>query len=89
MHLIETTITQTAVHMRYANDADRTKATYWIDFQVPLSDLKLPAGQGEDALGDPQHRLLAEVQVGALRHVRGEVGAESQRLLGLLDPTRR
>jgi len=89
MKLVQTSVTETAVHMRYADHTDPSKAAFWVDFQVPLIELKVPAGQGEDKLGNPELRLLSEAQLGALRYARGLIGDETQRLSKLLDPTRR
>jgi hypothetical protein len=79
MKLIETTILETTVRMRYADNADPAKATQWVDFQVSLSDLRNPSGQ-DLALGDPEVCFVAEVRRSALRHVRDVIGAETQRL---------
>ncbi len=80
MKLIETTITESTVHMRYADNADATKAKHWIDFQVPLDKLTLPP---ERPLGDPELQFLAEVRLAALRYVREVTFSENQRLSGL------
>jgi hypothetical protein len=79
MKLIETAITETAVYMRYADDADPEKAEQWIDFQVPLEKLELV----DRPLGDPELQFLAEVRQPALRYVRETVAAETQRLANL------
>jgi hypothetical protein len=81
--LIETTVSETAVRMRCADDTDPAKATQWIDFRVPLADLKRPAGQQSQALGNPEVQFLAEVQRSALRYARDVIGAETQRLADL------
>jgi hypothetical protein len=82
MKLIETIVSETSVRMRYADDADPAKATQWIDFQVPLSDLKSP--DQHNPLGDIESRFLAELRLVALRHAREVIGAETQRLSGLV-----
>jgi len=41
MTLIETVVTETTVRMRYADNADASKAMNWIDFQVPIDKLTL------------------------------------------------
>lgn len=76
MTLIETTISKTAVRMRYADNAETEMASEWLEFVVPLSPLELP----REPLGDPKLRTLAEVQLAALRRVRDVVGGETQRL---------
>ena len=83
MKHISTTVTETAVHMRYADAADAPK--YWIDFQVPLGELKLPAGVGEELLGDPEKEHFAAVRQAALRFARELIGGETQRLAQLRD----
>lgn len=85
MKLIQTSLTATTVRMRYADDADAAKAQHWIDFQVPLSELKRLS---ETPLGDPELRALGEVRLTALRYVRGIVGDETQRLAQLLNRIR-
>ena len=81
LKLIETTVLETTVRMRYADDVDPAKATQWIDFQVPLAELQSPNGRVE--LGDPESRYLAEIRLAALRHARDVIGAETQRLSNL------
>jgi hypothetical protein len=39
---IETTVLETTVRMRYADNADPTKAREWFAFEVPISELKVP-----------------------------------------------
>ena len=85
MKLTETTLTETAIRMRYADSADPAKATQWLDFQVPLAGIALPAGVGEEPLGDPERQLLAEVRLAALRYARGLIGDETRRISELLD----
>lgn len=93
MVLIETTVTATSVRMRYADQRDATKATRWLDFQVPLDGLKLPllgGSRGEEEFGDdPNLRILAEVHLAALHRARAIIGDEMQRFGSLRDPTLR
>jgi hypothetical protein len=77
MKLIETTILETTVRMRYADNADPAKATQWIEFQVPNSELK----EGIEAhrqshLGSLATRKLGAIQEAALAYVQDVVGAE-------------
>jgi hypothetical protein len=51
MKLIETTITDKSVRMRYADNEDAAAASEWIDFQVPLAKLEHAE---KTALGDPE-----------------------------------
>jgi hypothetical protein len=78
MKLIETTILANAVHMRFADHHDPKEAEYWIDFQVPLDELKHP--QTNNPLGDPEEQFLSEVRLAALRYARDVIGDETQRL---------
>jgi hypothetical protein len=82
MKLVETKISETTVHMRYADNPDSATATAWIDFQVPLTELKHPQNR-QNQLGDPELQYLAEVRLAALRYARDVVGGETQRLSGL------
>ena len=84
MQLIETTVLTSSVRMRYADNADATKATEWIDFQVPLGLL----AEGEPKIDDPELNFLAEIRLAALRRVRDVIGAETQRLSRLAGPMR-
>ena len=85
--LIETTVTSTSVRMRYADQRDATKATMWLDFQVPLDGLKLPLPRGEEEFGDDANiRLLAEVHLAALYRVRALAAGEMGRFESLRDP---
>lgn len=83
MKLVETKISGALIHMRYADNPDNTKATRWIDFQVPISDLM--ASDQRTPLGDVEERYLAETHLAALRNVRELIGAETQRLARLAD----
>jgi hypothetical protein len=82
MKLVETKISETAVHMRYADNPDSAKATAWIDFQVPLKDLMLPDGERELPLGDLDLQYLGLVRQAALRYVHKLIGEENIRLGG-------
>jgi hypothetical protein len=84
MKLIQTTISETTVRLRYADNEDAAKATQWMDFQFPLSDLRNPEDPTRP-LGHPRVRFLAEVERSALRHARGVIGEETKRLSDLLD----
>jgi hypothetical protein len=82
MKLVETKISETAVHMRYADNPDLAKANQWIDFQVPLDALKFLDHGGERALGNIEERYLGVIRVAALRYAREIIAAETQRLSG-------
>ena len=81
MKLIETKISETAVHMRYADNPENAKATAWIDFQVPIA--QLIAFDQRTPLGEVEERYLAETRLAALRYVRELITAETQRLANL------
>ncbi len=57
MKLVETIISETTVKMRYANHEDASEAKHWIDFQVPLHELKQVS---DTALGDPEPHFLSD-----------------------------
>lgn len=82
MKLVETKISENAVHMRYADNPDTTKVTQWVDFQVPLADLKYVDHGIERQLGKLEDRYFVEIQLAALRYARDAIGAETQRLSG-------
>jgi hypothetical protein len=83
MKLLETTVLETTVRMRYADNADPTKAVAWLAFEVPIAPLTLPTTNGEMPLGDHHMRYLASIQQAALRYVRDVIGEETQRLASL------
>jgi hypothetical protein len=43
MKLIETTVSETTVHLQLADDADLERATEWFEFEVPLEGLVIDA----------------------------------------------
>ena len=79
LKLIETTISEAAIRMRYADQADPAKATEWIDVQLLIADLSDPANS-QEPLGDPELQFLAENRLATLRRVRDVIGVEIQRL---------
>ncbi|MGA8689318.1 MAG: hypothetical protein WB662_05230 [Methyloceanibacter sp.] len=83
MKHIQTTIGETTIHIRYASDPDAAKATEWLEFQVPIEPLTVPAAGGDFPLGDLQLRHLATIRLAALRYVRDAIGEETQRLSSL------
>jgi hypothetical protein len=88
MKLFETKVTDKAVRMRFADDGDPAKAEQWVEFQIPLADLKHPHAQNHP-LQDPEIQLVAELRLSALRAVRDVIGEEIQRLSGLVARTSR
>lgn len=77
MKHISTTVSETAIHVRYANDPDPAKATEWIDTQVTLPNAKLPSGT---TLAEPDAHRLAGLRLVALLHARDAASEEIQRL---------
>ena len=52
---VETTISETTIRMRYANDRDPALATEWFSFEVPIgASLTLPSHSGDIPLGPSQ-----------------------------------
>jgi hypothetical protein len=78
MELFETKILPNAVYMKFVDDPDPQKMDYWIEFQVPLDELKHP--QTANDLGDPELQFLSEIRLAALRYAREVIGDETQRL---------
>jgi hypothetical protein len=81
LDFIETTITKTNVHLRYADNTDPTKVVELMDFQFLLASLKQPNGGGT-TLGDPELQYLLEIRAAVLLHARDAINAEIQRLRG-------
>jgi hypothetical protein len=74
---VETRISGTAVHIRYADTVDPTKATEWVDVRVHNGDLKLPSGT---VISEVEFQHVAAVKLAALRHVLGAIETEIARL---------
>jgi len=83
MKLIETTVSEAAVHMQLGDDADPERASEWLEFEVPLAGLVVDAE--ENPLGDPAKRPLAIIQRAALHHARVAISEEIARLAILAD----
>lgn len=82
MKLIDTTISEATVEMRFADHADPSSATEWIDFEVRVAALKHPNDPSYE-LGDIDLQMVAEVRLAALHYVRDVIAAEIQRLAKL------
>lgn len=80
MKLVETSVTETAVRMRFADTPDAAKAKAWVDFQVPMAELTVLSGS---PLGDPNTRRFSLVRLAALRHARSVIAQEMKALEGL------
>ena len=82
MKLVETTISETAIRMRLADNADPAQAIEWIEFRAPLKPLMF---DDQNRLGDPESRYLLATHQAALHRVRDAINAEIQRLTKLED----
>ncbi len=80
MKLIETTVSETTVRMRYADNADAAKATQWVDIQVPIAGLVRGSGT---PLSDPSGLKLSITQATVLHAVQDLIGVEMSRLANL------
>ena len=81
---VETTITETSIRMRLANNADDMHVTEWIELFIPTTaQLSLPAVNGDIPLGPLHTRQLGAIQLAVLRYVRDAIGEETQRLASL------
>lgn len=83
--LVQTSFSAEAVRMRYANHPDPARATAWIDFQVPVSELRDPQNR-QLGLGNLEALLIGEFRLAALRHAREALAAETQRLAVFTSP---
>jgi hypothetical protein len=77
---IYTHISDSYIHMRFADNPDAAHAHIWIDFRVPIEGLTLATASGEQALGDPEKRWLGTIRLAALRYARDVLSAETQDL---------
>jgi hypothetical protein len=86
MKLIETTVSETTVHMQLADDNDPEKAAEWLELEMPVSKLKMADGQ--TPMGDPTTKRLVTIQLATLHVAQDAIGEEIQRLSNLLSATR-
>jgi hypothetical protein len=75
MKLIETTISETTVRMRFADNPDPAQAKEALEFAVPLATLRLDEA---NLLGDPTRRTLGATQRAALYRVQVALGEAEQ-----------
>jgi hypothetical protein len=71
--LIQTTISETSISMRYADDADTAMAQEWIEFKVKISELRSESGT---PIFDTRSPPLGGLQRAALLRVREELSHE-------------
>jgi hypothetical protein len=79
LKLIETLVSETAVRMRYADDADAPNE--WLDFQVSNQALKMPSGT---VMTERDIHALGAVKLAALRHVLAATETEIGRIRDLI-----
>ena len=83
MQLIETSVTAASVRMRLADADDPLKATQWVDFQVPIAELRVAHQPGgTQPIGDPESEYLSTIRGSALRRAQDVIVAEIRRLEG-------
>jgi hypothetical protein len=76
MKLVETKISEIAVHMRYADNPDSAKATTWVDFQVPIAGLRDGVEHRQSPLDQLEKRFLGSIQEAALLYVQDVIAKE-------------
>ena len=84
---IEISVTWTSVRMTYANNVEPYKPTEWLNFEVSLTSLQLPAPIPNRPSGDTEIQYLGAIRLAALRYLRDLVGDEIQRLSHLVENT--
>ena len=77
MKLVATTVSETSLRMRYADNADAQLSTEWIEFRLKISDLRRPS---DTPIANPELLPLAELHRAALQHARDVLDSEIQRL---------
>lgn len=80
LKIVATSITDSHIHLRMSDNKDATRATQWIDFQIPLKELALPSHGGDIRLDNLEKRFLGSIQQAALRYVRDVTADESKAL---------
>lgn len=82
LKIVETTVTEAAVRVRFADDADPAKAIEWLDLRFPVSKLESSKG---NSLGDPRKRTLAAIHQAALLFAQDVIDAETEKIAALAD----
>ena len=77
--LVETSISESAIRLRYADHSDPAQATEWIDLQVKLAPLLDPSDK-KQPLGPPERHFLGGVQLAALFQAQDAINTEIRRL---------
>jgi hypothetical protein len=81
--LVATTVSDTAVHIRLADAINPDHVVEWIDIQSSIQTMTVADQNGEHPLAPLGKRMLATIQISALRHARDAISAEIQRLSNL------
>lgn len=76
MQIVETTILETKIRIRIADQADLDEATQWIEFEIPLAPLKTTDQRGTRPLGNLGEQYLSVIRTAALLYVREIIDAE-------------
>jgi hypothetical protein len=79
MKHMATVISDSAVHIRFAEQGENSEAEYCIDILVPRYRLTLPPDI-EPTLGKPEIRSLKKIKLAALHYARDVIDEETQRL---------
>jgi len=90
MTLLETNVTSTSIHMRYADHQELAKATRWAEFLVPIAELSDPRSNRDSPavpLGAVDARSLAIIHLASLRYMRDVIGEEIRRFSDLAYPS--
>lgn len=80
MQLIETVIDQDAIRLRYADHKDRDKAKKWIEFQLPLAELRNMNLPNAPVIASVDDLYVPELKHMAWRNIRDFISGEIQRL---------
>lgn len=78
MKLIEMSLSNKHVRIRYADDTDPNQASEWIDVRLKLADLTHPSGTPLPL--DPINLTLASIQAAVLRELRTRADDEIRSL---------
>jgi hypothetical protein len=81
---VQTTISETSIRMRLADNPDEALVMESVELLVPTTaQLTVPTASGPFPLGAIANQSLALIQVGALRYARDAIDQEIDRLVNL------
>jgi hypothetical protein len=88
MKLIETMVMESEVYVRYADDANPEKATQWLDFQLPLSELKHPNNQHQKLLSIDklERHTLGNIRLSAIMRIQEFLQQQEAAVRSALNP---